>query len=347
MSEYHRGFTKDPLYKNLNMDFEDNNNFFSGIEIEITKEDESEDNEELKEDIEGLESLIKSFPNYQSNNFNGELIDGNEGLISGAKSLIKSLWEFIKDIFRWIGSLFTNKLARVDAKVKMTIQRRKINGIKDGKTIKYPRSVYMLAIPAKITNGSDWVANCVKYDIDFYKKVIDLTKELRKVIHNEIVDLDKSKFEVMSLIGRKLTNKTLKENDEVKTDILAGNRVYTVLAPNKENPNIALTYFSESNTNVTLKEETYVVNASLIDECIKVLEEYQDLIEDTQSDMNTLQREFEKECENLSKQDTITKEQKTYLAWLCNVHKRLVNTTLQHAIQVINALDEFINLGLN
>ena len=350
MSKYTRGYTKDPLQKNLNMDFEDNINFFSGKNIEINFNDEEiikEDKEENSDDISGLENLVKSFGNIQKNLIDKEpFINGSEGIMSVGKSLITSLWQLIKDLGEWIKSLFTNKIARIEAKINYTVQRRKINGIRTGEEVRYPSTAVLMVIPTKVGKEPEWVYECVEEDVQFYQKSSKTIKELKNFITQEVKDINESKFEVMKFIAKELTHQSLKEGELVKTDILPGNRVYVILAPIADNPNAALTYYTESNTSASPKTDKFTVTQPLIDNSIKVLVKYHDAVGQAQKNMTELQREFEREVNKIIKTDSISSERRQFLAWLCNVHKRFINTTLQHAVQVINALDDFINAGL-
>lgn len=356
MSGFHRGFTNDPLYKNLNMDFEDNVNFFSGEKVEVTKKDETENENDKKEkdtetpseeEIEGLENLVKSFSFKVENVVNTDpIVEGNEGIISFGKSLAISLWELIKDIGIWIKSLFTNKMARIETKVQYTAQRRKLKGIKDGEEVRYPSSVMMLVIPTKVSMDPDWTYECAEVGIAFYTKVMDVVKDLKHWITKEIEDKDEAKLQVMQSIAKSLTGQSLKEGEQVTTDIIPGNRVYNVRSPIADNANAALTFFSESNTTGKPKTEKFTVTGPLIDNALKVLVNYQQAIERNQKNTSELQRTFESEVNRLINNEKITSDRKQFLAWLSNTHKRLVNTTLQQAVQTINALDDFINAGL-
>ena len=221
-----------------------------------------------------------------------------------------------------------------------------MNGIREGEEVKYPFSVHNLMVPAKMSLDPNWVKDCIRIDMSFYKRVMKAVREMKKFIVRKVEDVEKEKFEVMSVLAGIITDSTLKEGESTQSEVLPGCRVYNILAPLKDSPSAALTFFSTANSSAVLKSNTFKVTGPLIDSTIKVLEEYQQLINEHQKNTSQLQKEFESEADKILRQENVTPERKRFLSFLCNIHKRLVNTTLQHAVQSINALDDFINAGI-
>lgn len=343
MSDNVKGITSDPIYGTQNINFEENLNFFEGKEITIEKPEE-ELPEEKKAEIEGMERLILSFNKIKLEDLPEH--DGQEGFTDFVKSAFISLWELVKDIGRWIKSLFMNKLVRLETSIKFTEQRRKLYGVKDGQEVKFPFSAMRIAIPSKFTETGDWVYQCAAIDMGVFDSALSVSKMLRNFITDDIQDLNSKKFETMAFIAKALTKGTLVEGGLCGTDIVSGNRVFTVRAPLYENPQAALTYFADSNVAMSLKKPTYVVTGPLIDNIIKTMKDYVRLITRYQTNTSELQKAFELEVGRIIKSETSSIVVKSYLAWLVGVHKRLVNSMVQHACQVIEAMDDVANAGI-
>lgn len=358
MSKMKRGYSDDPLYADLDNNYADNVNFFSGKQIvvesksdaEFNKKEEEDTHEENveneeKEDVTGVEAIVLGFstmavvPAYVE-------VEGSEGLGSTAKNLLLSLWQLIKDIGIWIKNLFTNKLARVDSRIRFTEQRRKINGIKDGE-IKYPSTIRRLMIPSKITMDGDWVYNCADIGITFYEGVLKAHADLKSRINQSFTgDLESAKLKTIDDGIAFPITRAVPGSKPMQTDILPGNRIFVIRHPLTENPEATLTYFMESNIEPQLKNKMFHPTPSLIDNCMKTLNRYRTVVGNAQRNTSEIQREFEREVNKLLKGATVEADHRRYLSWLANTNKRLINTTLQHAIHTIEALDDFINAGL-
>lgn len=360
MSKQTKGFSNDPLYGNLNNNYAENVDFFSGKKIEVSKQKkedaefnkkeeettylENVDNEEA-EDLAGVESLVMSFGNLPLPQETE--IQGTEGLVKLGKDLLVALWELVKDIGRLIRNLFNNKLARVDSKIKYTEQKRKLNGIKDG-PVNYPRSCRQLMIPSKITLDGDWVFNCAEIGIAFYERVIASHKLLKVDIKKQPSgDVEERKIKTVNDdIAKIVCGDRLGNDGLASSEILPGNKMFVVRKPVLGSPDAALTYFSQSSIAVSLRSPTFNPNPGLIDNAIRTMNHYRDTIESVQKNSSEIQREFEREVNDMIKHSNSDKDQRKYLNWLVGVNKRMISTTLQHAIQVIDALDDFVNAGV-
>lgn len=362
MSKPTTGYSDDKLYSNLNNNYADNVNFFSGKEVTITKKEKKEedvpkdppveekttDEEMDDEQVEGMESIVANFGRIQfRNEYEDPIYDGTEGLVSFGKGLLISLWEMIKDIGRWIVNLFTNKLSRIDTRVRYTEQRRKINGIKEGEC-KYPYSIKRLMIPSKVATEPDWTYNCADVGIKFYRKVLQAHLSLKeRITRDSISSLDMAKRNtVQECIAEIVTGSGFNSANLAQTDILPGNRIFTVRAPLPESPDAALTYFIESSIDPLLKKKTFTSTPYLIDNALKTLTEYRATVNIAQKTSSELQRKFESEVAALMKGERVETEVRAYLKWLVVLNKRMLNISLQHAMQTIEALDDFINAGL-
>ena len=360
MSKPKTGFSNDRLYGSLDNNYADNVNFFSGKEVVVEKvepeekpeekpaEEKSADEEMTVEEIDGIESIVRNFGQIRFQDKHEDPIhDGNEGLVSFGKSLIIALWEMIKDIGRWIRDLFTNKLARVDSRIRYTEQRRKIEGIKDTE-VKYPYSIKRLMIPSKVSIEPDWTYNCADVGIVFYRKILAAHQSLKSHISKEDPGpLPTAKRNtVENAIARIVTGSGFNANGVSQTDILPGNRIFNVRAPLEDSPDSAVTFFTESMIDPLLKSKTFMPTPYLIDNAIKTLREYRSVVGDAQKTSSELQRKFESEVSAMMKGEAVAVTTRTYMKWLVNTNKRLLNGSLQHAIHTMEALDDFINAGL-
>lgn len=366
MSKPKTGYSDDKLYSSLDNNYADNVNFFSGKEVVVVKEekkdeedkpeeklveepvDKTADEEMDDEQVAGIESIVANFGRIQfRDKYEDPIYDGTEGLISFGKSLLISLWEMIKDIGRWIVNLFSNKLARIDTRVRYTEQRRKISGIKEGEC-KYPYSIKRLMIPSKVAIEPDWTYNCADVGIKFYRKVLQAHLSLKdRITSSSISNFEAlKKSTVEESIARIVTGSGFNGANLAQTDILPGNRIFTVRAPLPESPDAALTYFIESSIDPVLKKKTFTSTPYLIDNALKTLTEYRAVVNIAQKTSSELQRKFESEVSALMKGETVESEVRLYLKWLVGLNKRMLNVSLQHAMHTIEALDDFINAGL-
>lgn len=373
MSKPKTGYSDDKLYSSLNNNYADNVNFFSGKEVvvesksdaEFNKKEEEETHEENvkneeeeanksadeemdDEQVAGIESVVANFGRIQfRDKYEDPIYDGTESLVSFGKNLLISLWEMIKDIGRWIVNLFGNKLARIDTRVRYTEQRRKISGIKEGEC-KYPYSIKRLMIPSKVAIEPDWTYNCADVGIKFYRKVLEAHLSLKdRIGSGSITNLDQvKKNTVEESIARVITGRGFNSTNLAQTDILPGNRIFTVRAPLPESPDAALTYFIESSIDPVLKKKTFISTPYLIDNALKTLTEYRAAVNVAQKTSSELQRKFESEVNALMKGESVESEVRMYLKWLVVLNKRMLNVSLQHAMHTIEALDDFINAGL-
>lgn len=360
MSKPKTGYSDDKLYSSLDNNYADNVNFFTGKEVVVVKEEKKEDpkedepeektaDEEMDdEQVAGIESIVANFGSIQfRDKYEDPIHDGTEGLVSFGKNLLISLWEMIKDIGRWIANLFTNKLARIDARVRYTEQRRKISGIKEGEC-KYPYSIKRLMIPSKVAIEPDWTYSCADVGIKFYRKILEAHLSLKSRISRDSIahlDLEK-KNTIQDSIAKIVTGGGFNGANIAQTDILPGNRIFTVRAPLPESPDAALTYFIESSIDPVLKKKTFISTPYLIDNALKTLTEYRAAVNIAQKTSSELQRKFESEVAALMKGEKVESEVRLYLKWLVMVNKRMLNATLQHAMHTMEALDDFINAGL-
>lgn len=368
--------TNDNLQSDIRDGYPDSVDFFVGNKISVEKKEKTEEKPEKKkeekkeekkpeeeeneddtpsdddeDDVAGLEALILGFAKPRVSvapSFSFDEVDGQEGIGSTAKSILDAIWKFIKDIGDWIYNLFTNKIARIDTRVKYTNQRRRINGIKTGQ-IPYPASVKRLFVPAMISASPTWVSNAVKSAETFYKKVIDGHKLLKTFIEEkpksqeEFVALQKK---VLDALGRTITSNGPR-NGVYQTDILPGNRIFNIRISPALNSDEILTYFTDSSALVKLKTSSWESTPSLIDEALTTLDSFRDTLTKEQRNASFLIKSFAGEIDkSIRANKKISKETKKYYVWLGNLNKRLTNTTLQYATYCIEALDDFINAGL-
>lgn len=261
--------------------------------------------------------------------------------------MLVSLWELIKDIGRWIADLFTNKIARIDSRVSFTEQKRKMNGVKEGE-VKYPYTIKRLMIPSQISTEPDWVCSCAEVGIGFYRNVTKAHQMLKEAISKDsISNLDQHKKDVTErCIARPITGSGFGSTNMAKTDILPGNRIFVVRAPLPETPEAVVSYFIESDVEPVLKNKVFIPTPYLIDSALAILKKYRTAVVSTQKNSSELQRKFEREVSDMLKGEKTDQEVRLYLKWLVNTNKRLMSTTLQHAVQTIEALDDFIDAGL-
>lgn len=344
MSDYKKGYSKDGIYSDVMEKFDDTLDLFTGTKIEIVKEDEAKED---SEEIDGLETLVKTFSNYNFKSFEEEEISGEEGIGSFVGNALSSLWQLIKDIFSWIGSLFNNKITRIESKFQYTKQQRKINGIKNNE-VKYPSSCRNLLTPNLVSDTPDWVKSAGKFGVDIYKSFIKAQTSLRKEI--SIIDeglYSEKRKAVIELLVKDLEGSFNFKNNAHISDIYPGNRVLNILDPEGKDINQALMYFTDSSVPVKFKKETFTPTPVLIDGVIDTAEELVKLIKDNQSNTSSIQKEFEKKVKELmDRNKKILPEQRQYLSWLVILNKRITSLGLQYTNRVLDGLIGFINAGI-
>lgn len=352
MSEPKTAMSNDGLYTVSREHYKDSVDFY--INNKITVEDKKEKEEDVvhkqKEDsvdIDGLEELILGFTAPHTQFHYDEDVAGQEDIKDRAKMFAQRLWEFIVEISRWIGEMFTNKLARVEIKVKYTVQRRKINGIKSTPVKFYP-SMRSLIVPSTITSNPVWVAGSANKALDFYNSIIDTHKYLKTTIRNAPKTKDafaRQQKTILEAIGRGIAKNTA--NDGVyQTDILPGCKIYNIQLSASDSSDEVLTYFTDSSVRGRFVATEWTPTQALIDENIKLLELLINTVRKEQRTTTTLLKGFANEIKTASNRDGINSVEKNYFIWLTNLHKRLANSTLNYVITVIEALNTFVYSGI-
>lgn len=352
MSEPKTAMSNDGLYSVSREHYKDSVDFYinNKITIEDKKEKEGDVVHKQKEDdvdIDGLEELILGFTTPNTQFHYDDEISGQEDFKDRAKQFAQKLWAFIMDIANWLGEMFTNKLARVEVKVKYTIQRRKINGIKTT-PVKFFPGIRALIVPSTITSNPVWVAGSAEKVLGFYNAIIDTHKYLKASIRT--APITKPAFAqmqktILNNIGRTLTKNTPTHN-LYQTDILPGCKIYNIQLSASQNSDEVLTYFTDSSVRGRLVATEWTPSQSLIDENIKVLESLIDTVRKEQKTTTTLLKSFANEIKAASNRDGIGSVERNYFIWLTNLHKRLANSTLNYIITVIEALNTFVYSGI-
>lgn len=352
MSKKNILLTDDGIYGEYRNGYKDSIDFFIGNDVKVKKKKEGDTDSDEK-DVEGAEHLSQlvsafSTPYLHSHEAFFKDLEGSENRNLTVKNVLQAIWEFIKETGVWIYNFFTNKIARVDAKVKYTIQKRKINGIKNH-PVKFTASIRQLLAPNIVTSDPSWVVNAAALSLNFYSNAINAHKLLRNYIKekpNTPEEYLALQFTILDKIGRGVTgNKAIR--GIYSTEPLPGNRVFNVrISPSATSSEI-LTYFNASSAYVKLVSPTWTPNSGIIDKSIGMLENYLYVLVKDQKNVFTLVNNFANEIKRVSNSGTpISSETKKYYIWLTNLNKRLVSSTLQYAIFTIEALDDFLNQGI-
>lgn len=350
MSKKNILLTDDGIYGEYRNGYKDSIDFFIGNDVKVKKKDTKDVPEKDVKGAEQLSELVQSFSASQPHShetFFAEL-EGVENRNITVKSVLQSIWEFIKETGIWVYNFFTNKIARVDAKVKYTIQKRKINGIKTN-PVKFTSSIRQLLVPNIVTSDPSWVINSAAMSLNFYSNCIDAHKLLRNYIKEKPKTPEEHialQYTILDKIGKGITGNR-PHKGIYSTEPLPANRIFNIrISPSVTSSEI-LTYFSASSAYVKLVSNTWTPNSGIIDKSISMLENYLYVLVKDQKNVFTLINNFANEIKRMSNSGVeISSETRKYYIWLTNLNKRLISSTLQYAIFTIEALDDFVNQGI-
>lgn len=349
--------SKDNLYKEVMEPYEEEMNFFADTKITISTNDVKDSD---KEEVAGLESLIKTF----TKNCNTALVldlndtdfvkyEGTEGFGTKVRKGIDVLIQFVKDAVSWLVNLINNKLFRMDNRSYRVASKRKRFGLSQ-EDVKYPAGMRRLLIPNKVTDDAQWVYSSLDEINSFYLKSVQVYKDLIGLIAKDpaTFDLHQAMNDVTTVmirgLGMKQNGKNVEGTTSWVTDILPGNRYFRFDASTDNNTDRVNIYFEDTTMDVKLRSQTFSPTSFMIDKTLAKIKELVDNIRANQKTVGELYRKFEKEVLHYEmKQDyQMTKDQKDYLRWLVRMNKKLCSLSIQYVTAAVDISLDFCEAGI-
>lgn len=336
----------DYIYGERMKPFEERMNFFLNEETTVKKDNVKEED---KEEVDGLESIIKSFCKSDGNLPAFETDTDVGGLESSgkAKKFIDFLIQLAKDAVDFILNLINNRVARITNKELKVSLHRKRDGIVNG-VVKYPAGMRRLVHPLKMSTDPNWVNSVLKEVDSFYTDSIKgyklLTGKIKETgnpgfnIDSEIADAIKA---VSKAMGMKLSG------DKYETEVLPGNKRFVFENVTNGNTGQIGIFFQASATEAKLKDVEYVPTSFMVDDTLGTIKKLIVTIRSNQSTISQLYRTFEKETKSYQNTTAnLSTEQKEYLNWLIRFNKRLMTVSIQYVLNCLDAALDFINAGV-
>jgi hypothetical protein len=336
----------DYIYGERMEPFEERMNFFLNEKPETKKDNVKEED---KTEVDGLESIIKSFSclSVKPVEFIEETsVDGLEAANKGRK-FIDFLIQLAKDAVEFIMNLINNRISRVTNKEARIAFERKRNGIQN-EPVKYPAGVRRLLHPLKVSSDPNWVNSVLKEVDDFYNDTI----KTYKLLTGKIKETNTPGFNLESAISDTIKDASkqlsMKQSGETyQSEVLPGNkRLVLNDVKNGDTSQIGI-YFSASTIETKLKEPEFQPTSFMIDDTLSTIKKLVNNIKSNQSTISQLYRAFEKETKSFQNNTAgLTTEQRDYLNWLIRFNKRLMSATIQYVLSCLDTGLDFINAGL-